>query len=149
MTKTKNTPNSNPKVGQSMLTAKHEDYWLRPIHSLNVKANPRPRRTGDVITILDFTHIKLQYLENDVGSTFPHETYPQGILHMDLLEALSFRLINNGWEKKELLEMFAEMVDDSIDNLVEFEKEKGMEQERMVLAKKLCRESFSNTFKKS
>ena len=42
---------------------------------------------------------------------------------LDLSGAVSFRFIDDGWEKKELLEMFAEMVDESIDNLVEFEKE--------------------------
>ena len=74
-------------------------------------------------SVLEFTHLSLEELERQVFLLFPNEVNPEGFFHMDLLEALSFRFIHNGWEKKELLEMFAEMVDVSIDNLTEFEKE--------------------------
>ena len=74
-------------------------------------------------SILDFTYLSLSQLEDEVTRTFPNEECAECSFHLDLLGALSFCFINNGWEKKELLEMFAEMVDESIDNLVEFEKE--------------------------
>lgn len=74
-------------------------------------------------SVLDFTYLSLAKLERQVVPLFPNEENPEGFFHMFLLSALSFRYINNGWEKKELLEMFAEMVDDSIDNLAEFERE--------------------------
>lgn len=74
-------------------------------------------------SVLDFTHLSLAELERQVFLLFPNEENPEGVFHMDLLDALSFCFIHNGWEKKELLEMFAEMVDDSIDNLAEFERE--------------------------
>ena len=74
-------------------------------------------------SVLDFTNISLAELERQVFLLFPNEENPEGLFHQVLLDALSFRLINNGWEKKELLEIFAEMVDVSIDNLAEFEKE--------------------------
>jgi hypothetical protein len=74
-------------------------------------------------SVMDFTHLSLDELESQVVPLFPNEEDPEGFFHMDLLDALSFRFIHNGWEKKELLEMFAEMVDVSIDNLAEFEKE--------------------------
>jgi hypothetical protein len=74
-------------------------------------------------SVMDFTHLSLDELESQVVPLFPNEEDPEGFFHMDLLDALSFRFIHNGWGKKELLEMFAEMVDVSIDNLAEFEKE--------------------------
>jgi len=74
-------------------------------------------------SVLDFTYLSLDELESQVVPLFPNEKDPEGLFHMDLLDALSFRFIHNGWEKKELLEMFDEMLDVSIDNLAEFEKE--------------------------
>ena len=82
---------------------------------------PKPKTKES--SILDFTYLSLSQLEDEVTRTFPNEECAECSFHLDLLGALSFCFINNGWEKKELLEMFAEMVDESIDMLVEFEKE--------------------------
>ena len=76
-------------------------------------------------SILDFTYLSLEELESQVVPLFPNEECAECSFHLDLLGALPFRLMCHGWEKKELLEMFAEMVDVSIDNLEEFEKEEG------------------------
>jgi hypothetical protein len=83
------------------------------------KKEPKTKESS----VMDFTYLSLQELESQVVPLFPNEENPEAYFHVDLLDALSFRFIHNGWEKKELLEMFAEMVDVSIDNLAEFEKE--------------------------
>jgi len=70
---------------------------------------------------------RLYEMENEVASLFPSESgeLPESIgwLHAKLLDALSFRFIATGWEKKELIEMFTAMVDDSIFAITEAEKE--------------------------
>ena len=49
--------------------------------------------------------------------------YTDQLLHMDLLGALPFRMIMNGWDKEELLEFFTAQVEDAIDNIAEFDAE--------------------------
>ena len=93
----------------------------KTLNSNDTEPKPKTKESS----ILDFTYLSLSQLEDEVTRTFPNEECAECSFHMDLLDALSFRFISNGWEKKELLEMFAEMVDVSIDNLVEFEKEEG------------------------
>ena len=74
-------------------------------------------------SIMDFTYLSLDELESQVVPLFPNEKDPEGFFHMDLLGALPFRMIMNGWDKEELLELFAEMVDDATDNIAEFDAE--------------------------
>ena len=74
-------------------------------------------------SIMDFTYLSLNELESQVVPLFPNEKDPEGFFHMDLLGALPFRMIMNGWDKEELLELFAEMVDDATDNIAEFDAE--------------------------
>ena len=74
-------------------------------------------------SIMDFTYLSLDELESQVVPLFPNEKDPEGFFHMDLLGALPFRMIINGWDKEELLELFAEMVDDATDNIAEFDAE--------------------------
>ena len=77
-------------------------------------------------SIMDFTYLSLDELESQVVPLFPNEKDPEGFFHMDLLGALPFRMIMNGWDKEELLEFFAEMVDDATDNIAEFDAEDEM-----------------------
>jgi hypothetical protein len=77
-------------------------------------------------SIMDFTYLSLDELESQVVPLFPNEKDPEGFFHMDLLGALPFRMIINGWDKEKLLEFFAEMVDDATDNIAEFDAEDEM-----------------------
>ena len=74
-------------------------------------------------SIMDFTYLSLDELESQVVPLFPNEKDPEGFFHMDLLGALSFRMIINGWDKEELLEVFTARVEDAIDNIAEFDAE--------------------------
>ena len=93
----------------------------KTLNSNDTEPKPKTKESS----ILDFTYLSLEELESQVVSLFPNEECADCSFHLDLLGALPFRLMCHGWEKKELLEMFAEMVDVSIGNLVEFEKEEG------------------------
>ena len=75
---------------------------------------------------MDFTYLSLDELESQVVPLFPNEKDPEGFFHMDLLDALSFRMIINGWDKEELLEFFTERVEDAIDNIAEWDAENEM-----------------------
>jgi hypothetical protein len=88
-----------------------------------VEKSPETEPKTKESSVLDFTYLSLDELESQVVFLFPNEKDSEGYFHVDLLSALSFRFIHNGWEKKELLQMFAEMVGESIDNLAEFESE--------------------------
>ena len=77
-------------------------------------------------SIMDFTHLSLAELESQVVPLFPNEKDPEGFFHMDLLGALSFRMIINGWDKEELLEFFTARVEDAIDNIAEWDAEDKM-----------------------
>ncbi len=77
-------------------------------------------------SIMDFTYLSLDELESQVVPLFPNEKDPEGFFHMDLLGALSFRMIINGWDKEELLEFFTARVEDAIDNIAEWDAEDEM-----------------------
>ena len=76
-------------------------------------------------SVLDFTWLSLTELESQVVSLFPNEKYPEGEFHLDLLLALTSRLITNGYPKEELLEHFTHWVDKTADLLKEFGKEEA------------------------
>jgi hypothetical protein len=77
-------------------------------------------------SIMDFTYLSLDELESQVVPLFPNEKDPEGFFHMDLLGALPFRMIVNGWDKEELLEFFTARVEDAIDNIAEWDAEDEM-----------------------
>ena len=92
-------------------------------------------------SVLDFTNLSLIELESQVVPLFPNEKNSEAVFHMDLLDVLSFRLICHGWEKEELLELFGEMIDSSIDTQTELEAE-DEEQRKLITSvldiKKQC-----------
>ena len=75
-------------------------------------------------SILDFTYISLDKLEDKVVSLFTKDEYPEKFFHMQLLGALPFRMISNGWSKEELLEFFTEMTNDAFTLLKELEEDR-------------------------
>ena len=77
--------------------------------------------------IMNFTYLSLNELESQVVPLFPNEKDPEGFFHMDLLGALPFRMISNGWSKEELLEFFTEMTNDAFTLLKELEEEQDRE----------------------
>jgi len=74
--------------------------------------------------ILDFTYKSLEELESEVYSIFPEEEDPEYLFHLNLLGALPFRMICNGFRKEELLMFFNKKIDDANIHLKEIE-EKG------------------------
>ncbi len=78
-------------------------------------------------SVLDFTYLSLDELESEVVKLFPKDKFPEGKLHIDLLSALPFRMISNGWSKEELLEFFTEMTNDAFTLLKELEEEQDRE----------------------
>ena len=74
--------------------------------------------------ILDFTYKSLEELESEVYSIFPEEEDPEYLFHLNLLGALPFRMISNGWSKEELLEFFTEMTNDAFALLKELEEDR-------------------------
>jgi len=77
-------------------------------------------------SIMDFTYLSLDELESQVVPLFPNKKDPEGLFHMDLLGALPFRMIINGWDKEELLKFFTARVEDAIDNIAEWDAEDEM-----------------------
>ena len=85
----------------------------------------KTNETSD-LGLTDLSIQRLNEMENEVASLFPNEEDQAfeavGHLHCDLLDVLSCRFIATGWEKKELIEMFTKMVDNSLDELEELKK---------------------------
>ena len=76
-------------------------------------------------SVLDFTYLSLTELESQVVSLFPNEEYPEGEFHLELLAAVTSRLIMNGYPKEELLELFTFHMDEAANLLKEIEKEEA------------------------
>ena len=76
-------------------------------------------------SVLDFTYLSLTELESQVVSLFPNEDYPEGEFHLDLLVAVTSRLIMNGYPKKELLKDFRFHMNEAANLLKEIEKEEA------------------------
>jgi len=74
-------------------------------------------------SVMDFTYLSLAELESQVVPLFPNEKDPEGHFHLDLLGAVIFRMACDGWDREELLELFAEMVDDALEHIAEWDKE--------------------------
>lgn len=74
-------------------------------------------------SVMDFTYLSLNELEDEVARTFPNEECAECSFHLDLLGALPFRLMHHGWTKDEVLEFFIEQVNDASDLLLELEQE--------------------------
>lgn len=74
-------------------------------------------------SILDFTHLTLEELETKVEELFPNDLCAESFFHCTMLDALTFRFLSNGWTVKELKLLFKDMVNNSVNNLKEFEAE--------------------------
>lgn len=74
-------------------------------------------------SVMDFTYLSLRELEDEVTRTFPNEELAECLFYLDLLGALPFRLMCNGWTEGELLELFREQVIDASELLLEVEEE--------------------------
>ena len=88
-------------------------------NTTSTDTEPRTKESS----VLDFTYLSLAELEEEVTNIFRNDEYAECSFHLDLLDALSFRLMIHGWKKDELLEFFTERVNDAKSLLVELEKE--------------------------
>ena len=71
----------------------------------------------------DLSIQRLDEMVYEVASLFLNEKVTHAHLYWTLLRVLSFRIFFLiGGEKKELIELFTRMVDDSLDELAEFKK---------------------------
>jgi hypothetical protein len=74
-------------------------------------------------SVIDFTYLSLEELESQVVSLFPDEEEPEGHFHYTLLNAVIFRMVCEGWTKKELLDLVDSDFDDAIKDIDEMDKE--------------------------
>ena len=74
-------------------------------------------------SVIDFTHLSLEELESQVVSLFPNEEDPEGHFHYTLMNAVIFRMVCEGWNKKELLDLVDSEFDYSTKEIAEMDKE--------------------------
>jgi hypothetical protein len=74
-------------------------------------------------SVMDFTYLSLAELESQVVPLFPNEKDPEGHFHFDLLGAVIFRMVCDGWNKKELLDFVDSDLDYAIEQIAEWDKE--------------------------
>ena len=75
-------------------------------------------------SVLDFTYLSLEELEEEVKRIFPNTECAECSFHLELLSAIPFSMMCHGWTKEELLEVFSIQLNDAQNYLTELEKEK-------------------------
>ena len=74
--------------------------------------------------LFDFTYKVLDGAESELIETFEDNPYAEEGMHMNMIDALSFRLLCSGnWEKEQLKRWMGERVEDSHETLIELENE--------------------------
>jgi len=74
----------------------------------------------------EFTYEVLDDAESELKETFEDNPYVEETMHMNMVDALSFRLLCEGWEKEQLKRWMGERVDFLHKTIVEIErKEQG------------------------
>ena len=74
-------------------------------------------------SVLDFTYLSLNELEDKVVKLFPKREHPLEAMHYCLFDAVIFRFVSNGYTKKELIEILTDEVKYSLKILKEIEDE--------------------------
>ena len=74
-------------------------------------------------SVIDFTHLSLEELESQVVSLFPNEEEPEGHFHYTLMNAVIFRMVCEGWNKKELLDLVDSEFDYATKEIAAIDKE--------------------------
>ena len=74
-------------------------------------------------SVIDFTYRSLEELESQVVSLFPNEEEPEGHFHYTLMNAVIFRMVCDGWNKKELLDLVDSEFDYATKEIAEMDKE--------------------------
>ena len=74
-------------------------------------------------SVLDFAYLSLEELEDQVVSLFPDEEDAEGYFHYNLLNAVIFRKVCEGWNKKELLDLVDREFDYATKHIAKLDKE--------------------------
>ena len=74
-------------------------------------------------SVVDFTYRSLEELESQVVSLFPNEEDPEGYFHYTLMNAGIFRMVCEGWNKKELLDLVDSEFDYATKEIAAIDKE--------------------------
>jgi len=77
-------------------------------------------------SVMDFIYLSLAELESQVVPLFPNEKDPEGHFHLDLLRAVIFRMVCDGWKKKELLDFVYSDLYYAIEQIARWDKENLM-----------------------
>ena len=73
--------------------------------------------------VFDFTNKTLEGAESALKELFENSVEAEVFMHMNLMDALAFRLLCASWEKEALKEWMGECVDRAHEDLIEMENE--------------------------
>ena len=74
--------------------------------------------------LMTSTYSSLEEWENGVAESYSDIPEPEDLFHITILGELPFRMLLNGWNKKDLLNFFESSVDDAILDIKKFDEEK-------------------------
>ena len=84
-------------------------------------------------SVFYFTNISLEELETQVKRMFPNEECPECSLHLDLLIAVTFRLVYHGWSKDELTKYMTAMIEANLELLAEIDEESSGDESKIIV----------------